>query len=256
MGASDINRPPSPKAQPTGGSHAAALTAAVVLLTSGLGFRSLDRYLTHPTESIPLEPGTLATVPLQIATWRGEDVPLDDAVRQATDTDALLNRRYVRRGGEVVGFYLAYGVRSRDLMPHRPEVCYPAAGWSLTDKAPLELALPDGTQLPCRVMQFARAGFDLQKMTVLNYYIVDGHICPDVSLLRSRVWWGSRGAQYTVQVQVTCWGTAGRQDPDARRKAVASFAVDSFEAIRSVLPSCTDASAAPVDLQQFGRVGR
>jgi len=87
-------------------------------------------------------------------------------------------------------------------MPHRPEVCYTGAGWTRTDKQSMELPLSDSTELPCNVMQFSRGILTIEKIVVLDYYIVDDEYCRDVSLLRSKAWKGSGTVRYVAQVQI------------------------------------------------------
>jgi len=215
---------------------AAAVTAGMLLAGSALGHRVLWQYLGRRAEGVLLRPGTLATLPLRLGGWVGREVPLDEAVIRATDTDELINREYVRQGGlDVIGLFLAYGVRARDLMPHRPDVCYPDQGWTLYGSRLVELVLEDGTRLPCRIYRFARGGLDARAATVLNYYIVDGRYAPDVSLLRSRIWRGSGAVRYVAQVQITCPDSSLR-DPEGAVRVVCSFAEVSAAAIRALFP--------------------
>jgi len=222
----------------------AVVAAAALLLASGFGFRALDDYLQRPTGSVPLPPGTLARLPLRIGAWQGQDAPIDDALRRATDTDDLVNRQYRREpDGAHASLYVAYGVRARDLMPHRPEVCYPGAGWTFRGSVDRELALPNGSSLACRVLRFTHGTFDQRQIVVVNYYIVDGQYCPDVSLLRSKAWRGSRGIRYVVQVQVTATSDA-YADLDMAEAGVLAFATESADAIQGVL-SAALAEAGP-----------
>ena len=69
------------------------------------------------------------------------------------------------------------------------------------------------------------------KMTVLNYYIVDGRYCPDVALLRSKAW-RKTASNYVAQVQIAC-SSASFNDPCG--DTVRAFARASADAIRSCL---------------------
>lgn len=219
---------------------AAAAVAVCLLVLCGSGYRVLAHYLAGATDSKPLPPETLAGLPMQIADWVGEDAPLDEAVVRATDTDAHISRRY-SRGNRVenVWAYVAYGVRARDLMPHRPEVCYPGNGWTLDGSRMAELLLADGSTLACRILRFSRGRLAVRKTTVLNYYIVDGKCCPDVSLLRSRAWRGSGTIRYVAQVQITC-SDDGLSGADVADKSVRAFAVDSGRAIRDLFSNAEE----------------
>jgi EpsI family protein len=206
---------------------AAAVAASCMMLVFGLVYRVLAARLEGPVDSTPISPAALARFPLRIGDWTGEDVPLDEEVVRATDTDAHLNRRYSRNGGlEAVSFYIASGVKARDLMPHRPEVCYAGAGWTLTDRRSAELPLRDSARLPCSIMQFSRGALNTQKVVVLDYYLVDGQYCADVSLLRSKAWRGSGAVRYVAQVEIIAPLTA-TLNAEAAAKTVSDFAVES-----------------------------
>ncbi|MCX5671540.1 MAG: EpsI family protein [Planctomycetota bacterium] len=213
----------------------AAATAVALLLMSGGAYRLLAGYLDRPTDSVPMPRGTLPkALPLRIGEWQGKEKPVEEAVVKGADCDDYISRTY-SRGAEVVQLWIAYGVRARDLMPHRPEVCYPGNGYTLEDTRSVELLLGGGHKLECRTYQFSRGGLGAGPMTVLNYYIVDGQYSPDVSLLRSKALRGSSGIRYMAQVQVVASGGGGAAS-GAAAQAVRAFAVDSAGAIRAVMP--------------------
>lgn len=205
----------------------AAITASFLMLILGLGYRVLAARLSAPLNTTPISPAALELLPLQIGDWTGREVPLDEDIVRTADTDAHINRSYSRNNSfEFISLYVATGVKARDLMPHRPEVCYTGAGWTLIDKRSLELPLSDGTELPCNVMQFSRGTLTTKKVVVLDYYIVDGQYCSDVSLLRSKAWRGSGTVRYVAQVQIVT-SISSNQTADSATKAVNTFAVES-----------------------------
>ena len=226
------------------GSSLAACVCIVLLLGSGLGYRTLAARYSRPHDSVPLAPGTLAILPLNLGNWVGQERPLEDAVIRATDTDDHINRQYWRQDGRAaVSLFVAYGVRLRDLAPHRPEVCYTGAGWILEESRKATLTTADGTELPYQVQSFKRGGLAGERITVLNYYIVDGRYCPDVSLLRSKAWRTSVKTKYAVQVQIACGGLSGRSIE--AEQAAEAFAVDSAPAIRRLLIDAVEAASSP-----------
>jgi len=210
-----------------------AIVAVLVLLISGVAYRTLAAYYARPAESAPLPPGTLGRLPVDLADWHGSDLPMDERVVKATSSDQLLSRRYVRRDGSAsVALVVSYGIRLRDLLPHRPEICYPGNGWTLRNTESSALKLPDGRSIPCQIQTFDRAGIGTDAVVVLHYYLVDGQFSEDVSLLRSKVWKTEAASHYNVQVQISA-----RVDPlshDKAQSVVSSFAVLSAPTIRSV----------------------
>ncbi len=205
----------------------AAVTASFLMLVFGVAYRVVAARLEAPIDATPISPAALARFPLQIGDWTGEDVPLDEEIVRATDTDAHLNRRYSRRGGlETISFYLASGVKARDLMPHRPEVCYTETGWTLANRQLTELPLSNSGKLPCNIIQFSRGVLNTQKVVVLDYYLVDGQYCADVSLLRSKAWHGSGTVRYVAQVEIIAPVTA-TFSAEVATKTISDFAVES-----------------------------
>ena len=209
----------------------AVVVAGFLMLVSTAAYRVLAARLAAPVNTTSLPTAALERLPLQIGGWTGQKVPLDEAIVRATDTEAHINRRYSRHdASEYILLYVAYGVRARDLMPHRPEVCYTGAGWTLTDKRSMELPLSDGMKLPCSVFQFSRGTLNTEKTVVLDYYIVDGQYCRDVSLLRSKAWRGSGTVRYVAQVQIVNSITS-HSTPDSAVKITCDFACESASSI-------------------------
>lgn len=209
----------------------AMAAASFLMLSFGIGYRVLAGRLSAPFDGASISPEALARFPMQIGDWAGQEAPIDEAVVRATDTDGHISRRYSRRNGaESASLYVAYGVKARDLMPHRPEVCYTGAGWTLVDRRSMELPLSDGEMLPCNVLRFSRGTLNKKMVVVLDYYIVDGQYCHDVSLLRSKAWRGSGKVGHVAQVQVVTAVTA-TFTADSAVRTVGAFAVESASSI-------------------------
>lgn len=217
----------------------AVILALLVLAASGAGHRWLVGQYARATESVPIPSGTLARLPMSIGAWRGTDEPMEEEVIKATDTDDYVRRSYARGGRELVGLWVAYGVRFRDLMPHRPEVCYPGAGWTPEWTRQVKLMAPDGREVPCTMHRFVRGALGNERMTVLNYYLVDGDYSSDVSAVRKRVWRFKSGLRYVTQVQISSSDSPLRGPAE---QSVSDFASDSAVAIRELLDQAVAAA--------------
>jgi EpsI family protein len=218
----------------------AAVVAGFLMLVSSAAYRVLAARLAAPVNTTLLSPAALERLPLQIGGWTGQEAPLDEAVVRATDTDAHVSRIYSRHNtSENISLYIAYGVRARDLMPHRPEVCYTGAGWTLIDRRSMELPLNDGKKLPCSAFQFSRGTLNTKKTVVLAYYIVDGQYCRDVSLLRSKAWRGSGTVRYVAQVQIVA-STTVNLNADSAARLVCDFAAESASSISRLFESAEE----------------
>src|SRR5688572_15339309 len=107
--------------------------AMILVIAGGTGYRIAAARYERISTSVPIPKGTLNRVDMNIGHWVGKDVPLEERIVKATDTDDHVNRLYRRSPHEAVTLFVAYGVHLRDLMPHRPEVCYKGAGWIMED---------------------------------------------------------------------------------------------------------------------------
>lgn len=203
----------------------AAAIAGVLMLLFGWGYRTLAIQIGARPSTIPVAPEALQGIPLWIAGWVGEDVPLDEAVARRTGTDACINRRY-SRGPQSVSLYVGFGTRMRALMPHRPEGCYIGAGWTRTGRSFRELPLGAGAVLPCAVVEFSRGALNTTRIVVVHYYIVDGRYCQTDSEWRYRYW----RLGYVAQVQIVA-SVTGALSVDEAAKIACGFAVDSAPSI-------------------------
>jgi len=215
----------------------AVVAAGFLMLVSTAAYRVLAARLEAPVNTTPISPAALERLPLQIGDWMGREVPLDEAIVRATDTDAHVNRSYSRNNAsQYISLYIASGVKARDLMPHRPEVCFTGAGWTLIDKRSKELPLSDGMKLPCNVLQFSRGTLNTTKIVVLDYYIVDGQYCRDISLLRSKAWRGSGTVRYVAQIQIAA-SAISNLTADSAARIISDFAVESASSISELFES-------------------
>lgn len=81
-------------------------------------------------------------IPKQFGDWRVDEriVPIqaNPEVEEAVNKiyNQVLSRTYVNREGERIMLSIAYGGDQRDSMQvHKPEICYPAQGFIITDKS-------------------------------------------------------------------------------------------------------------------------
>lgn len=204
----------------------AAIAASFLMLIFGLTYRVLVARLVVFENKTPIDPVALERFPLQIGGWTGQDIPVDEAIVDATGTDAHISRRYSRNGDlESVSLYVACGVNAYKVLSHRPPGCYIAAGLSLVDSRSMELLLDDGMKLPCSIFQFFQDGLDTKKVTVLHYSIADGQYFGDVSVSLLQASRGIRAVGYVAQVQIVA--STESLTADSATRLVSSFAVDS-----------------------------
>jgi exosortase D (VPLPA-CTERM-specific) len=90
--------------------------------------------MTERQEIVP-ERQRLASFPLVLEGWRGEDERLDTPIERALQVDDYLLVNYRNEKVEGLGnVYVAYYQSQRKgVSPHSPRVCLPGGGWALTE---------------------------------------------------------------------------------------------------------------------------
>jgi EpsI family protein len=125
--------------------------------------------LTTRAEPVDFE----ALIPLQFGEWRMEDTAvlgiINPRLKETLEQiyTQTLSRTYVNSEGRRIMLSLAYGAdQSIENRVHRPEVCYPAQGFTLHDKRK-DVISEDGLNLPVMRMT-AQAG---DRHEPLTYWI-------------------------------------------------------------------------------------
>lgn len=132
------------------------LIGGIMAATSAVALARTPQPYVPPLKQDVLE----AAVPRRVGDWRSEDggavvLPPPDALRDRL-YDNLLTRVYTNPAGQVLMLVLAYkNIQDGIVQVHRPEVCYPAAGFALEDERHLSLRLP-GHEVPAKAFAARR----------------------------------------------------------------------------------------------------
>lgn len=158
--------------------------------------------------ALPLEVRTAKLaeqVPAVIGPWRfapGGNVPIPQGEGGGEEVyDQLISRHYQSDEQPAVMLLIAYGgAQSGSTQLHRPEVCYPAAGFRIFDRPDITLRLPGAQPVPARaltavaqdrieqILYWSRVGHDFptnsieQRWFVLRQTLTEG--VPDGVLVR------------------------------------------------------------------------
>jgi EpsI family protein len=130
---------------------------SIALLTSAVAAEVLEpRQLMARTAALNLE----KAIPRQFGAWKV--VPNVKPITPVDDPEAVLDpqtqkdlvysqevgRGYADQDGHIVMFLVAYGpVQNYRLKAHRPEMCYTAAGFRISDKHGEQLAVGNGQNI-------------------------------------------------------------------------------------------------------------
>lgn len=216
--------------------YSGVAVAAVLLVAAGLGYRvaanALDAALRQPI--LPERP--LSELPLRFERWHGGDMRVSSAIQDASQVDDFLTRRYIHEGsGREASLFIGYSARPRTMVGHRPDVCYPAAGWLLDEHAVEQISVGRHT-VRVNLHRFRKptvAG----GLVVLSYYVTNGRVTPDDGGFRD---FGSRdpnlgreSGRYVAQVQIA---TPVTTSLEAARHTAREFACATLEEILNRLP--------------------
>lgn len=137
-----------------------ALTPRTVLRT--LGTAKLDKLVPHAFGGWRFEANS------------GLVLPPADQLRDRIYSE-LLTRVYRHADGSVMMLLIAYaGTQDGSIQVHRPEVCYPASGFRLTDIEDHDVKLAPGVEVPSRYI-VAETELRSEKMI---YWTRLGHLFP------------------------------------------------------------------------------
>lgn len=119
-------------------------------------------------------------IPRKFAGWVEQP---SDALVTPEDEDSLaarlysqvVGRLYVNGAGQMVMMMIAYGDTQNDLLQlHRPEVCYPAFGFTITQSSKMSIPISDGVAIPARALTASSA----QRIEQILYWTRIGEHLP------------------------------------------------------------------------------
>jgi hypothetical protein len=184
------------------------LLAVAALLLAGAVYRVAASHLRAIVENPITLPVPLNSFPLRIDGWVGKNVPITETVQRVAGTDDFLNRLYVdKANNQWANVYVAYSARPRNMLGHRPQICYPAGGWIHDSTEQSQVISSAGRTIPCLVHRFHRPGGEHEETVVLNFYIVNGLVTTDESVFTGLGWRtpniAGNPARYVAQVQIS-----------------------------------------------------
>ena len=192
-----------------------------ILVLGGFAYRRLTVEWLAPSLSRPVKlPVPLKEIPLELDDgWVGEDHKLSRAVERIAGNDDYVFRLYRNYlTGESAYLYVAYSGRPRFMVGHRPDICYPSAGWSFDGVGAAEIKRPDGATLLVNVHRFHKGTANGLDMVVLNYYVLNGKPTKDAGSFSGVSWRlpniSGNPAYYVAQVQIS-----SRAESSARKLA-------------------------------------
>ncbi len=142
---------------------------SLVLAVAGMGLCAATN--VNPTVAAP---GVEMRLPLQVGNYQGISQDMTAIERNILDPGVeLVRNQYLSSDHRmVVATVIQSGLGKRTL--HRPEVCLPGQGWSITDRSPVPIKLADGRTIEATLLRMFRdfepAPGQRRRMRALNVY--------------------------------------------------------------------------------------
>lgn len=223
---------------------AVAITAGV-LVVSGVSTRQLSAAVAAQNAEVVELPRPLRSLPLRLGRWVGEEVEVSDGVQRIARNDDFVNRAYTAAAGERANLFVGYTAQPRTMLRHRPTICYPNAGWSLTHTRTDTVAVA-GREVEVLVHRFLKPGLVEQRCVVVNYYVLAGELTVNEGRFWGPRWRAPKALQgvsrYVAQVQVMA---PVMSDAEAAESTALRFVGESMPAILELLPGTAEFAAGP-----------
>lgn len=180
----------------------------LLLIVSGIVYRCAASFLDRVSDTpITLEK-PLSSFPVQVGQWKGKEVEISASVLKVAGNDDYLSRLYVNEStGKWASVYVAYTARPRTMLGHRPQVCYPSAGWIVDSSEKSRFITASGREIDCLIHRFHKPAPDFSEVVIMNFYILNGVLTNDegkftgINLRTPNI--GGNAARYVTQVQIS-----------------------------------------------------
>lgn len=197
-------------------STVASATAIALFLAAGIGHRVLaGRIDVVLQKSLPLAQ-PLATIPQRLGDWAGTDIAVDERVLNIDSfDDDYINRVYVNSQlGVSMGLFVGYTGRPREILAHRPDVCFVAHGWDQVSSEHITITTTNGRTVPSILFEFHQPDNSGSSMLVLATHFINGQYFPDAAVddrynTRSPGLLGERPG-YLTRIQVSLHSSGDR----------------------------------------------
>jgi hypothetical protein len=212
------------------------VVAIILLIISGVTYRVLASLLKNTIETPIKLPVPLSAFPVQIGNWTGKDVPIPENIQRVSQNDDFISRLYVNESTNLFAhLYVAYSARPREMLWHKPEVCYVGSGWVLDSTTKSDIFSISGRKIPCVFYRFHIPTVYEEKI-VLNFYVLNGQLNNDESVF-SEIGWRTpniegNATRYVAKIQIS---SVLENSVEAAARDTADLIVDFFADNKGIL---------------------
>lgn len=184
--------------------NAQFVCCALLLFLGAGGYYKASSLIDNTNVMMPDPP--LSEIPTKLGGWRGEETQLAKKTIQVAGATSYFSRTCRNKNGVSRYLYIAhYGAPYYDL-PHDPDVCLGARGWTVIGKETVILQTEAGV-LPVVHALFEKNN---ERFAALHWYVDSGEAVPTLTSTWSKLWRlikdvkdGERTWVFQVQIQAT-----------------------------------------------------
>ena len=160
---------------------AVCLTTLIICACTDVSF-----HVANPGVRLRTDPPHIPFLPLSLGDYQGREYEMTPAEKNLLDEGVKLARDVYASttGRQIMATIILSGFEKRSL--HRPEVCLPNQGWTVTDRQPITLRLEDGREITLMMMRIFRdvepkPGVHIRTRAVNFYWYIgsSGTTCAD-----------------------------------------------------------------------------
>ena len=190
------------------GVKGAWVLAVAGLVVSGVLYRCVASWLDRIDQAPIVLEKPLSEFPMQVGSWKGREVEISQSVLKVAGNDDYLSRLFVNEvTGQWASVYVAYTATPRTMLGHRPQACYPAAGWISDSSEKSQFTTAGGRKIDCLIHRFHKPSPDSSEVVIINFYVLNGTVTNDedkfVGLRFRMPNIDGNTARYVAQVQVS-----------------------------------------------------
>ncbi len=173
------------------------IEALTVVLLVSFAWVSWLRWRTDATvNAIDVD---LSVISRKIDTWTGEDTNVADDTVRVLNAQSFISRLYREPTGREISLHVANWTNTETISsaPHHPEICYPAAGWTILERRTAQFPTSAG-DFPIELILFQKG----QQRVVVGVWFQVGDIrfvSADGFQRQRYRFWGTKGWPNTTK---------------------------------------------------------
>jgi len=150
------------------------VAALAMIVAAEVAIRAMGNSFMSAPAARPRK--SLSEFPKSLGGWTASEHELDADLFHGTGAAEMVNWEYRNTNGDAidasVGTWLTYDVA----IPHKPEICYPAAGWEIVDRQVVQVPLDGNHSFHAKLITFEKSA---QRIAVMYWVQFGDEIAVD-----------------------------------------------------------------------------